>query len=329
MTESNTATSITTNGVRIDAQPASYKPPREGAKPVLISKLTTIMGYVATVPKRGWNEHHKFNYSLEDDLTNAVREALVKQNLLLVESTEAIHIERAERPWKESVRDVFSTLVLTSHTLIDGDSGESLTFRFGGHACKTDDKGLYSCFTGAQKYAIQKLFLIASGNDPEQDDAAAHLPDQPLKPAPAKHGTATNDPAVQQRMAQEDAQFEQEEKRKRGRPAADIAKTAAAMGAKAVKTPEPEPEPEALHVPAWCDAVKYWGTDHKGETYAQISLHDPAYMKKLQNSWQPKPGKDGKVSQAQLDVRTILDESMEHLVEAADLKTIVAAQEAQ
>lgn len=325
MNEPHSATAITTNSIRIDAQAASYKPPREGAKPLLIAKLCLIMGYVATVPKRGYNEHHKYNYTVEDDLTNAVREALVKQNILLIESTESIAIERMERAWKDSVRDVFSTVVLTSHTLIDGDSGETLTFRFGGHACKTDDKGLYSCFTGAQKYAIQKMFLIASGNDPEQDDAAAHLPDQPIKPAPAKYSTAANDPAVQQRMEKENAQFEQEEAAKKGRPMVDVAKTAAAIGAKATKTSEPE----VLKVPPWCDVVKYWGTDHKGETYAQISLRDPSYMKKLQTLWQPKPGKDGKISQAQLDVRTILDESMEHLVEDADLKTVVAAQEAQ
>ena len=43
-----------------------------------------------------------------------------------------------------------------------------------------DGKGLYKAFTGSMKYFLMKNFLVATGDDPEQDSAAKKATATPL-----------------------------------------------------------------------------------------------------------------------------------------------------
>jgi len=55
------------------------------------------------------------------------------------------------------------------YTLMDGDSGETMEFTVLGQGEDSSDKATYKAMTGATKYALLKLFLIPTGDDPEDD----------------------------------------------------------------------------------------------------------------------------------------------------------------
>ena len=69
------------------------------------------------------------------------------------------------------------TTVPLQFTVIDSDSGESITGTVYGRGEDPTDKGVYKAYTGGQKYFLQKLFLLSTGDDPERDSPAD-------KPAP-------------------------------------------------------------------------------------------------------------------------------------------------
>jgi hypothetical protein len=61
------------------------------------------------------------------------------------------------------------------------DGAEERQFVMIGEGEDSGDKATYKAMTGAQKYALLKLFLISTGDDPEADGAKAMI--APPKPA--------------------------------------------------------------------------------------------------------------------------------------------------
>jgi ERF superfamily len=61
------------------------------------------------------------------------------------------------------------TTVDMKFTIEDGESGETRTISMGGQGIDPGDKGIYKAETGANKYALLKLFQIPTGDDPELD----------------------------------------------------------------------------------------------------------------------------------------------------------------
>ena len=74
--------------------------------------LNVINAVNGKVTKSGYNSFQKYNYVMEKDLLDAVREELVKNKLLVTMSVD--HVERKG--------DL--TTVRTKHTILDCDSGE-------------------------------------------------------------------------------------------------------------------------------------------------------------------------------------------------------------
>jgi hypothetical protein len=316
------------NGVILRGQPTRYIPGPDPQKMSLVNKLCKILDYVGAVPKNGENTFHHYKYTTENDLTNAVRKALAAQGVMLIFGVESMSIELVKiSGGKGEPKDGYSSLVMTSHVLIDGDSGEQIIFQIGGHAAKSDDKGIFACLTGAQKYALQKLFLIPSEeSEPERDINAAFTPEPPPAPAPAKYRNAGEDPAVQARIAREEAEFKAEQARK-----TNVAQTAARGGMKAEAEPvkQPEPEPKTGY-PAWCDYVKDCGEQYKGLTLAKIALDDPKTFATWQTGFKPKATKPGgKPPEAHVAFRAALDDSTADPLESAELAEVVAYQEKQ
>lgn len=123
----------------------------------LVIKLSEILGEVDRVPKRGRNEFHKYDYVMESDLVEAVRQKLAERNIFLLSSVEELR------------REDTLTEARIKFTFLDGDSGESLSFYYFGQGDDKGDKGAYKAYTGALKYAIMKNFLVPTGDDPEAD----------------------------------------------------------------------------------------------------------------------------------------------------------------
>ncbi|NTX57951.1 ERF family protein [Myxococcus sp. CA039A] len=136
-------------------------------KPSLIRKLAEVMGTVGHVPKSGRNTFHNYDYATEADIVAAVRKGLSDRSLMLIPSVEKTEWSVVERA--KGGKDRLCTLTVR-YTLHDGDSGETLAFDVVGEGQDAGDKATYKAITGATKYALLKLFLIPTGDDPEQDE---------------------------------------------------------------------------------------------------------------------------------------------------------------
>ncbi|RKH05039.1 ERF family protein [Corallococcus carmarthensis] len=138
------------------------KPPERS----LVRKLAEVMGEVERVPKSGRNDFHRYDYATEADIVSAVRKAMADRALMLIPSVVKTEWREVER--NKGGKDRIATLTVR-FTLTDGDSGEERSFEVLGEGQDQGDKATYKALTGAVKYALLKLFLIPTGDDPEDD----------------------------------------------------------------------------------------------------------------------------------------------------------------
>ncbi|NOK32380.1 ERF family protein [Corallococcus exercitus] len=132
----------------------------------LVRKLAEVMGEVERVPKSGRNDFHRYDYATEADIVSAVRKAMADRALMLIPSVVKTEWREVER--NKGGKDRIATLTVR-FTLTDGDSGEERSFEVLGEGQDQGDKATYKALTGAVKYALLKLFLIPTGDDPEDD----------------------------------------------------------------------------------------------------------------------------------------------------------------
>ena len=63
--------------------------------------------------------------------------------------------------------------VVMAYTFTDVDTGEEITTKVAGQGLDAGDKAPYKAMTGALKYALLQSFLLATGDDPE-DERISH-----------------------------------------------------------------------------------------------------------------------------------------------------------
>ncbi|MEY3420797.1 MAG: Salinibacter virus, partial [Bacteroidota bacterium] len=98
----------------------------------LANKLVKVIGSVSgKVSKSGYNSHQKYNYVMESDLLDAVREEVVNHGLLITYSVEDVK------------REGEITTVKIKHLIVDAESGESLEVYSVGQGADKMDKGVY------------------------------------------------------------------------------------------------------------------------------------------------------------------------------------------
>lgn len=134
----------------------------------LFRKLSEVMAAVTHVSKTGHNKFHNYDYATEADIVASVRKAMAERHLVLVHDTEKVEVKDLAR---KNGTERLATLTVR-FTVHDGDSGESMSFHVLGEGTDSGDKATYKALTGAVKYALLKLFLIPTGDDPEKDDDA-------------------------------------------------------------------------------------------------------------------------------------------------------------
>lgn len=152
----------------------------------LIQKAAAVMAAVQHVPKNGRNDFHNYSYATEADITECVRAEMAAQGLMLIPSV--LHVEWGTVATRSGV-DRLCTLTV-EFTLTDGVQDRKLQVL--GEGQDRGDKATYKAMTGALKYALLKLFLIPTGDDPEKDapEDRAPAPRQPQKPqTPKPNGT--------------------------------------------------------------------------------------------------------------------------------------------
>jgi hypothetical protein len=134
------------------------KPPE-----TLVEKLAAVMAAVERVPKNGENKFHGYRYATEADLSDAVRSNLARYGVMLIPSVEKV--EWTKVPTQKGEERLATLTVRFTAT----DGKDRIEFVVIGEGQDRGDKATYKAMTGATKYALLKLFLIPTGDDPEDD----------------------------------------------------------------------------------------------------------------------------------------------------------------
>lgn len=135
----------------------------------LVTKLALIMGMVGYIPKTGWNDFHKYKYVEEASLVSTIRPLLSHAGIIIIPDViaeEWVPEAVAERSGKSSL-----CKVMVQYTITDGK--DSFTMRVPGYGVDKSDKSVYKALTGSMKYALMKLFMVETGDDPERESAGS------------------------------------------------------------------------------------------------------------------------------------------------------------
>ena len=134
----------------------------------LFSKMSKVMGRLDRIEKRGHNTFFNYDFVTSDDVLDAVRKAMVAENLaffvnlLQVETLETGGVDKAGKPKVKHVADF-------EFTIADCETGETLGCVWKGEAMDGEDKAISKCATSAEKYFLLKTFLIGTGDEPDPD----------------------------------------------------------------------------------------------------------------------------------------------------------------
>lgn len=136
-------------------------------RPVIV-KLARIMGKLGTIEPQGRNAHFGYNFIKDTQVSGAIRPRMAEERLMVIPNV-------LEETWVETKTAKGATSWVTKlkveFTVIDGDSGDSVTGTGYGYGDDSGDKGANKALTAAMKYWLIKLFQIG-GEDAESDDRA-------------------------------------------------------------------------------------------------------------------------------------------------------------
>jgi ERF superfamily len=137
----------------------------------LRQKLAVVRRRIPYVQKRGHNERKNYNYVTAADIAGAVGDILAELGVVVAPRLESISHEpsRVGKSGPEHVARVVMT-----YTFMDVDTAEEITVKVAGEGLDTGDKAPYKAMTGALKYALLQSFLLATGDDPENESAHSH-----------------------------------------------------------------------------------------------------------------------------------------------------------
>jgi hypothetical protein len=131
----------------------------------LREKFTEVRRRLGYVQKRGHNERHNYSYVTAADLAGSVGDILAELGVVVIPQLQSISTETPRSSSDRIAR------VVMNYRFVDARSGEELTVRVPGEGADPGDKAPYKAMTGALKYALLQSFLLATGDDPEDERA--------------------------------------------------------------------------------------------------------------------------------------------------------------
>ena len=143
------------------------------------SKLVKVMADCAYIQKSGTNDFHRYKYATAADVLEKVNASLVKHGLAVTAQAELIDLREVTTA-KGNVERLAT--VKTTLTLIDSESGESVSCSGIGSGQDPGDKAAMKACTASLKYAWMTTLTMATGDDPEADSGV----DQRMAAEPAK-----------------------------------------------------------------------------------------------------------------------------------------------
>lgn len=132
----------------------------------LYKKLAEIMSEVGYIQKNGKNIHFGYTYATESDVQDAVRDKMSQRHLMMIPNV--TDTELREITTRKGNTEYVAKVTIT-YKIVDGETGEEMQFNMEGEGQDPGDKAIYKAISGTQKYAIMKLFMIPTGDDPERD----------------------------------------------------------------------------------------------------------------------------------------------------------------
>lgn len=137
------------------------------AKPMsLRQKLGEVRRRIGYIQKRGYNERQNYNYVAAADIAGTIGDILAELGVVVIPRLESISYEPHASGRLERV-----ARVIMSYAFTDEDSGDEIIAKVAGEGLDIGDKASYKAMTGALKYALLQSFLLATGDDPEDERA--------------------------------------------------------------------------------------------------------------------------------------------------------------
>lgn len=129
-------------------------------------KLVAIMADCAYVQKSGTNDFHRYKYATAADVLEKVNTSLVKNHVAVISVPELLEM-RDVTNLKGNTEHLAT--IRTTLTLIDCESGESVSVVGIGSGQDVGDKAVMKAATASLKYAWMMTLNISTGDDPEAD----------------------------------------------------------------------------------------------------------------------------------------------------------------
>jgi ERF superfamily len=173
-------------------------------KRAILAKLHAIMKDCAYIQKDKSNDFHKYRYASEVAIKEKVHASMVEHSV--VPQFNVVSVTEREVPKMKDGKQVASdwiTTVQIYYRFSDVETGQFVEGTFFGTGADPLDKGCFKAITGALKYAITSQFLIATGDDPEndrQDDKHRKLKESAAKVDTG--GQPVGTPAAQRAVAE-------------------------------------------------------------------------------------------------------------------------------
>ena len=164
-----------------------------------LAKLQEIMDSFEWT-KDGKNRQHSYEYITEKQYKQHFKRARAEAGLIW-------KVEEIGHEFIGQVSDKMH-LVLAKFRgrLIDPETGEYEEYLFSGSGSDTTDKALYKAYTGGLKFFLSTNFLVAEGNDPENDEEFVRTNVRPQYATPEQReeirGALTNqdEPATEEQL---------------------------------------------------------------------------------------------------------------------------------
>jgi hypothetical protein len=160
----------------------------------LRQKLGEVRRHIGYIQKRGYNERYNYTYVAAADIAGTVGDILAELGVVLIPRLESITYEPYTPGRPDSVR---VARVIMAYAFTDVNSGEEITARVAGQGLDPGDKAPYKAMTGALKYALLQSFLLATGDDPENERADSQ------SVFPSAHAITTEQAHQLQRLIEE------------------------------------------------------------------------------------------------------------------------------
>ena len=159
-------------GVETRASTFDVAVPGDPARLNLRQKLAEVRRRIGYIQKRGHNERSNYSYVTAADIAGSVGDILAELGVVVIPTLEDISYESAAGHG-EATR---MARVVMAYAFTDVDSGEEIIAKVAGQGLDLGDKAPYKAMTGALKYALLQSFLLATGDDPEDDRLDRFMP---------------------------------------------------------------------------------------------------------------------------------------------------------